>query len=664
MIKSIKKRQESMHGLHAGLWFGVLFAATSCSGGDDGMMGGSLGSEDAGTTGSSGAISSDSGTSASTSDATAQSSETMSGPGVVETTGDDESSTGDAALGTGSSGSDGVSSEDGEPSMETSGAESDDDTSADDTVSVISELRAHNDRANLVVTVESTDAGWRLAYEGGEEVLVPAAIVREVVDAPERWRTEIEFVDGDTVSSARLGTDLPFDESNVERDPFGRAPLAARLVTTSPVPGRFQVSVVGVDGPQSDFIGTPTPLDVEHELTILGLYGGHRNEVVVSFLREDGAVRISKTIFVETPPLPEETPSFRIDVPYTTAMPRANTVFAVNYRPTHDPVMADVFGRVRYLLLTDNTQKRGLQKFANGNIGFGNSDGFVQEYTWMGELVGEWSVGPDFRNIHHDVYEIPSGNFLVTVSEAGADTVQDVILELDRETGEIVTLWDMKDSLQQDRLRAGDADWFHNNAVIYDPSDDTIIVSGAYQGVIKLTWDNQLVWILEHQTGWNDQMRPYLLEVTGGIVPSGGQHSPHLMPNGNVLVYDNGGLTVPGTEVPSSRIAEYAIVPNPAGGGTVEEVFEYGTGRADLYSSIVSDVDYYEDNDHRVMISGAISRVYDETLGEWGWDLEQLEKARIVEVDAEGNVHFEMVVLSSIPQSGSVYRAERLAVDM
>lgn len=282
----------------------------------------------------------------------------------------------------------------------------------------------------------------------------------------------------------------------------------------------------------------------------------------------------------------------------------------------------------------------------------------------MGELVGEWSVGPGFRNIHHDVYELPSGNFLVTVSEAGADTVQDVILELDRETGEIVTLWDMKDSLQQDRLRAGEPDWFHNNAVIYDPSDDTIIVSGAYQGVIKLTWDNQLVWILEHRTGWNDQMRPYLLEVTGGVVPSGSQHSPHLMPNGNVLVYDNGGLTVPGTEMPSSRIAEYAIVPYPGGGGTVEEVFEYGTNRADLYSSIVSDVDYYDDNDHRVMVSGAISRVYDDALGEWGWDLEQLEKARIVEVDAEGNVHFEMAVLSSIPQSGSVYRAERLVVDM
>lgn len=659
MIKTTQGYQKQMRGLHARLfWCGVLLAPSACSGEDDGMVGESLGSEDTGTTGWNSTNSSDSGTLVSTSDDTA---ETTNGPVAVETTGDD-SSTGDATLDT-DTGSDGISSEGGESST-SSGAELDGDTITDDIASVISELRAHNDRTNLVVTVESTDIAWRLAFEGGEEVLVPAGLVREVVDSPDEWRIEIEFVDGDSVSIGRLGTDLPFNESNVELNPFGRAPLAARLVTTSPVPGRFQVRVVGVDGPQSDFIGNPSSVDVEHELAILGLYGGDRNEVVVSFLREDGAVRISKTIFVETLPLPAETPSFRIDVPYTTAMPGPNTVFAVNYRPTHDPVMADVFGKVRYLLLTDNTQKRGLQKFANGNIGFGNSNGFVQEYSWMGELVGEWSVGPGFRNIHHDVYELPSGNFLVTVSEAGADTVQDVILELDRETGEIVTLWDMKDSLQQDRLRAGEPDWFHNNAVIYDPSDDTIIVSGAYQGVIKLTWDNQLVWILEHRTGWNDQMRPYLLEVTGGVVPSGSQHSPHLMPNGNVLVYDNGGLTVPGTEMPSSRIAEYAIVPYPGGGGTVEEVFEYGTNRADLYSSIVSDVDYYDDNDHRVMVSGAISRVYDDALGEWGWDLEQLEKARIVEVDAEGNVHFEMAVLSSIPQSGSVYRAERLVVDM
>lgn len=64
------------------------------------------------------------------------------------------------------------------------------------------------------------------------------------------------------------------------------------------------------------------------------------------------------------------------------------------------------------------------------------------------------------------------------------------------------------------------------------------------------------------------------------------------------------------------------------------------------------------------MVSGSVSLLHDSETGEWIWDLEQPEKSRIVEVDVDGNVHFEMVVLSSIEESGSSYRAEKLVIDM
>ena len=50
----------------------------------------------------------------------------------------------------------------------------------------------------------------------------------------------------------------------------------------------------------------------------------------------------------------------------------------------------------------------------------------------MGELINEFSIYPEFENMHHDVYEMSNGNLLVLADKVGIETIEDHIIAMDR----------------------------------------------------------------------------------------------------------------------------------------------------------------------------------------------------------------------------------------
>ena len=153
-------------------------------------------------------------------------------------------------------------------------------------------------------------------------------------------------------------------------------------------------------------------------------------------------------------------------------------------------------------------------------------------------------------------------HLLVSVDKNGATTIEDRVVELDRDTGKIVQTWDVGQVLDPTRtaLINSPMDWFHNNGIAYSSSDDTLVLSGRHQGVIKIGRSNQLVWILAPHRGWNSPHAERLLTAVssagtaypddiqdGGTFAgagefdwSWGQHAPSLLPNGDLLLFDNG----------------------------------------------------------------------------------------------------------------------------
>ena len=135
-----------------------------------------------------------------------------------------------------------------------------------------------------------------------------------------------------------------------------------------------------------------------------------------------------------------------------------------------------------------------------------------------------------------------------------------------------------------------------------------------------------------------------------------GPHAPKYMPNGNIIVFDNGTYRNFNDQNRYSRAVEYKIDEENK---TVKQVWQYGKERGeDLYSSIVSDVDYFMGTKNVLITSGYLHP-------------RENHSAKIVEVDYEtGEEVFEATLylktingdktVSGWGQTDILYRSDRM----
>ena len=168
------------------------------------------------------------------------------------------------------------------------------------------------------------------------------------------------------------------------------------------------------------------------------------------------------------------------------------------------------------------------------------------------------------------------------------------------------------------------------NAVVCDPADNTIIISGRTQALVKLSRDNKVIWILGCHRGWGMggngmDLRNYLLQpvdkndqpITDTAILNGYtnhpdfewnwyQHAPLVKGNGNVMMFDNGGTNRNFSGAGQySRAVEFSINKERK---RVKQVWDFGKELGtQLYSSIVSDVDFVPENNHVIISAGAVN---------------------------------------------------------
>ncbi len=305
----------------------------------------------------------------------------------------------------------------------------------------------------------------------------------------------------DTATATGPGwVSLEDEHLSVLLDPYGYAPLAAIVKVGHPAILREEVTalVVSVAGltdddepltavlaPQSEAFGVNFDMSDKLEegeigIPILGLFPDAENRVAFE-------VRTKETVYrgaavISTPPvldLAEETVTLTVSDPVRTAPGWTY----LNTRVYDGNGRCRWFGRVVYRILE------------NGNFLSG-----PHEWSWLGKIVHR-RVLPPYLAWHHDGIELPNGNVVLcarntetTLVNGDGETVdarEDYIIELDRETDEVVNAWNLTAFLDVDRYtisRIGPGeDWFHLNTLAYDAHDDSILVSGRYQGVIKLS---------------------------------------------------------------------------------------------------------------------------------------------------------------------------------
>lgn len=357
-----------------------------------------------------------------------------------------------------------------------------------------------------------------------------------------------------------------------------------------------------------------------YHVPVYGLYADRENAVRLHVDRKSHAP-LDFTLAIQAPlSKPDEdawVPGIAVNTAVTDQMEPGWTVAEINIEPLPSPpivfvewtryIAFDERGAIRWALRFDALPKGEtftLRRSIAGNFLTGSLDTLV-EANKLGRIL-ETSTVAD-HTLNHELLQIGSqdncegtadgtaskyfGNLLVLASKNGAATVQDRILELDAGTGSVLNDWDLTQVLDPTRTTfidpavwsPGVDDWLHDNGLAYSAADESIIVSGRHQGVAKIRRDGSLVWLLAPHEGWNaPQLDKLLTAVNAGGTPYDdsvqlgdtaagdaaapefdwpfGQHSPALLPNGDLLLFDNGNSRHFGpTNASYSRAVVYRI---------------------------------------------------------------------------------------------------------
>jgi arylsulfate sulfotransferase len=417
-----------------------------------------------------------------------------------------------------------------------------------------------------------------------------------------------------------------------ELNPHGLAPLTAMAVFQTHEIVSVSVEILGLEPLRKNW----NVFQTVHQVPILGLYPDTLNRIVIGLTRKDLAYA-QDTFMIRTDTLPSFFPDISIQTVEKNSMEPGWTLCTVaiglgdNFASY--PLIFDNDGIVRWYLAFAEVRAGWItpvEKLRNSNLFFGLGD-TIYEYNMLGSQVHTWKL-PDYSQTH-DIMEKPDGNFLIPVNKWQTGTIDDHIVEMDRHTGAIIKEWDLRSVMDVDRYTYAEdsVDWLHINSVWYSPEDQSLVISGRNQGVIKVNYENNPVWILAPHKGWgqsgqngdgsptseylltalNSQGLPYPDSVQSGECDAEafswiwGQHAAMYLPDGNLFIFDNGLYRNFSNRDKFSRGVEYKVNEDEM---TIQQAWSYGKQRGrELYSGIISDVDLLPKTGNRLLTAGIIS---------------------------------------------------------
>lgn len=397
----------------------------------------------------------------------------------------------------------------------------------------------------------------------------------------------------------------------VQLNPYLISPLTALVLFYTDTAQEIRITVKGKN-PQGDIVHV-FPRSTKHVLPIYGLYADYENTVE---LRLSGGE--ATTIKIQTEPLPDEVPCPTLCKGNKEHM--GDNVIFLTQTSKADALACDYNGDVRWYLTINVSFD--LKRLKNGHLLTGTDRLIRLPYYVSGvyEMGVHGKIYKEFRlpgGYHHDTFEMEDGNILMLSQEPDGQTVEDWLVLVDRQTGDILKTWDYKKVLpyasETTYSGSGSAhDWFHNNAVWYDKKTNSITLSGRHQdAVINIDYDSgNLNWIIGDPAGWPaDYVEKYFFTPVGEDFEwSYEQHGVVVCPDGDIMMFDNGHYRSKKKEnyMPASqsysRGVKYQIDRKER---TIRQIWQYGKERgADFFSPYICNVEYYGDGRYMVHSGG------------------------------------------------------------
>lgn len=475
-------------------------------------------------------------------------------------------------------------------------------------------------------------------YNGEHYYTLESSFLPKINNIEEELILQQKYIDEKILTDYKNGN-YTIDNPYIKVNPYNINKLSAIIFFNTNELAKVAVEVTG-DIPVNTFYDNYI---TDHKLQVAGLYSGD-NLVKIKIIYQSGKIE-ERILKIVTDALPEE-----LNEITTVKDVKDNELTYTIPTGKHEKYyyLLDSVGKVRFFIenagFTVETQftEDGTMLLAPRNItSKGNIEGYangIVEMNYLGRIINYYKVPFE---VHHDFIELPNKNLLVTTSDNSIYD-EDTIIELDRKTGKIVDQLDLKDILDYNRMgflgiQPKDRDWFHSNSIEYDASDNSIIISGRHQCVVKIDKKTKKIkWILSDPSNWSDEYQKYLLKPLGNTFEYPyGQHSAKLNEQGNLILYDNGNnRTLNPNEVNEkplySRAVEYEINEKDM---TIKQVWSYGKERGqELYTPFIGSIRQLENQNYLICFGGIVKDIVDNQGNKI-----QNQTAKIIEVNPKTN---------------------------
>lgn len=314
---------------------------------------------------------------------------------------------------------------------------------------------------------------------------------------------------------------------------------------------------------------TNSPVNFEdfgrYEFVVLGLVPGENNHLHIVGKNSQGDIVEEYEDQIDMPDLKSDDHKNHMD--RIESDPLAEGPFYISMGNSEDNAKYsyafDNQGVVRWELETDGERLEDIVRLSNDELLFGVGKHKLARMDGLGRVTQVYEF-PDYAK-HHDFIVTPQDDkVLILTTDVGADTLEDTIISVDLQNGQVEKIIDMKDLLPDyyqetrqvfleranqeqenynldedydgnfvsDEGRVKDLDWIHLNSLELINDDQLIVSARENSAIIKIDdiYDQpRLSYIIGEEDVWQGTAASeFLLQPLGDFPWQAGQHTVKL----------------------------------------------------------------------------------------------------------------------------------------
>lgn len=334
--------------------------------------------------------------------------------------------------------------------------------------------------------------------------------------------------------------DYTEDHMLIKENPYGTNTLSLYVYfsTQEPVSVSYNVSVP--DSSIEDFSQTPAgeeEFTTEHEFQVLGLIAEEENTITFTLTKEDGSVGTRSYVHTMGELSGEEERKLQ----QTEVAEQGESVTNGLY-----VILGNDSDKKDFMYYYDNSgilrgeipligYRSHRLLFQDDRMYYSISENQIAAVNRLGKVEMIYDTGT--YSLHHDYVFDDDGNMLVLATDTESESVEDQIIKIDTQTGEVSCVLDLEELFPDYKETCiknddGELDWMHINTIQWIGDDAVLLSSRETSTILMITdiYDSPKVeYMIGEESFWEGTGYEELLlqkdESMGTFSNTGGQHS-------------------------------------------------------------------------------------------------------------------------------------------